>query len=140
MSSGTRASHKALVDDIVVADTKRIRRYTGPFWVFSNAEDVPAAEGSGRDYMLARLTERRSAERLSEEIHAPLAAMARAATKSVGATPQLLLSASYLVARDDEQGFRSALGELERDHPDLTLASTGPWPPYSFATAEVEPE
>jgi hypothetical protein len=108
--------------------------------VFSNAEGVPAAEGSGRDYMLARLEERRSTERLSEEIHAPLAAMARAATKSVGATPQLLLSASYLVARDDEEGFRSALGELERDHPDLTLASTGPWPPYSFATAEVEPE
>jgi Gas vesicle synthesis protein GvpL/GvpF len=108
--------------------------------VFSNPADAGAPGGSGRDYMLARLEERRRAERLADEFHAPLAALARAETRSVGATPQLLLGASYLVPRDAVQRFHSALRELESAHPELTVVCTGPWPPYSFATAEVEPE
>jgi hypothetical protein len=105
---------------------------------FTNSGETPSAEGSGRDYMLGRLEERRRAERLADELHGPLAEVARAATRSVGATPHLLLSASYLVPRDAVDDFHSALRELESTHPELTVACTGPWPPYSFATAEVE--
>lgn len=101
-------------------------------------KDVAAGE-NGREYMLGRLNERRRAERLADELHAPLAALARAETRSVGATPQLLLSASYLVPREAVDGFRSAVHELGETHPDLTLACTGPWPPYTFATAEIGP-
>jgi hypothetical protein len=90
--------------------------------------------------MLARLDERRRAEHVADELHRPLAALARAEVRSVASTPQLLLSASYLVPRDAVDAFRSAVRDLERSHPDLTLACTGPWPPYSFATAEIEAE
>jgi Gas vesicle synthesis protein GvpL/GvpF len=94
--------------------------------------------GSGRAYMLDRLERRRRAESLADEVHAPLAALARAETRTVGATPQLLLSAAYLVPREDLERFQSVLQELEGAHPELSMACTGPWPPYSFATAEIE--
>jgi hypothetical protein len=94
--------------------------------------------GSGREYMLDRLDRRRRAERLADEVHAPLAALAKAQTRTVAATPQLLLSAAYLVPREDLERFQAALRELESAHPELSLACTGPWPPYSFATAEIE--
>jgi hypothetical protein len=96
--------------------------------------------GSGSDYMRARLEERRQAERVADEVHTPLAELARAATRSVGATPELLLSAAYLVPRGAVEYFRARLAELGDDHPDLTLACTGPWPPYSFATTEAAPQ
>jgi hypothetical protein len=105
--------------------------------VFSEQTDGDSP-GSGREYMLDRLDRRRRAERLADEIHAPLAALARAETRTVAATPQLLLSAAYLVPCEALEGFQSALGELESAHPELSLACTGPWPPYSFATAEIE--
>jgi len=98
-----------------------------------------SGSGSGSDYMRARLEERRQAERVADEVHAPLAELARAASRSVGATPELLLSAAYLVPRNAVEDFRARLAELGDDHPDLTLACTGPWPPYSFATTEAAP-
>lgn len=108
--------------------------------VLSGPADPEVKGGSGREYMLGRLHERRRAEQLADELHQPLAALARAETRSVASTPQLLLSASYLVPREAVDGFRTAVRELERAHPELTLACTGPWPPYSFATVEIEPE
>jgi hypothetical protein len=92
--------------------------------------------GNGGEYMRARLDEHRQTERLAEELHAPLASLARAATKSVGGSPQLLLSGTYLVPRDALDRFEARVAELGASHPELTLACTGPWPPYSFAGGE----
>lgn len=105
--------------------------------VLGEPASTEADSASGREYMLGRLDERRRAERLADELHAPLAELAREATPSVGATPRLLLSASYLVEREALDRFRAGLARLERAHPGLTLACTGPWPPYSFATTEI---
>jgi Gas vesicle synthesis protein GvpL/GvpF len=88
----------------------------------------PAAE-SGRAYMEARLAHAEEARKL----HEPLAALARAATRTVGATPRLLLSGAYLVEPGALEGFRRRVSELEAAHPELTFVTTGPWPPYSFA-------
>ena len=92
----------------------------------------PTAE-SGRAYMEARLARSEETERLAHELHEPLAALARAATRTVGATPRLLLSGAYLVEPGKLDAFRLRVGELEAEHPELTFVSTGPWPPYSFA-------
>jgi hypothetical protein len=97
------------------------------------AEPAPPAAESGRAYMEARLARAEEAERLARELHEPLAALARAATRTVGATPRLLLSGAYLVEPGELDAFRSRVGELEAEHPELTFVSTGPWPPYSFA-------
>lgn len=102
----------------------------------STSTVVPVG-GSGRDYMLGRLDERRRAERLADELHGPLAALARADSRSVAATPELLLSAAYLVPHETVERFRALVDELGRANADLTIACTGPWPPYSFVTANV---
>ena len=107
--------------------------------VLRRTDESASADGDGREYMRARLEARRDAERLAEELHAPLAAHARADTRSVAATPELVLSAAYLVPRDALDAFRTTIEELGRAHPELTLACTGPWPAYSFATAEATP-
>jgi hypothetical protein len=99
-------------------------------------EHAAGVPSSGGEYLRARLDERLRGERLADALHAPLDTMARASTCSVLATPRLLLSASYLVPHDALDAFRDAVAELQRAHPDLSLACTGPWPPYSFATAE----
>jgi hypothetical protein len=89
---------------------------------------APAAE-SGRAYMEALQARAEEARRL----HEPLAALARAATRTVGATPRLLLSGAYLVEPGELEAFRRRVVELEAAHPELTFVTTGPWPPYSFA-------
>jgi hypothetical protein len=95
-------------------------------------------EASGRDYMVRRLQDLSRADALAAEIHAPLAEHARAAnrTRSVGATA--LLRAAYLVPRDDVDNFKARVERAQRRHPELSLACTGPWPPYSFAALEPE--
>jgi gas vesicle protein GvpL/GvpF len=94
------------------------------------------AAPSGAAYMRARLEQRQEAERLADELHAPLAALAREATRTVGATERLLLSAAYLVPEDAVAEFRGVVERLQAARPDLGLVCTGPWPAYSFATAE----
>ena len=41
----------------------------------------------------------------------------------------------YLVPEDAVPEFRGVVERLQAAHPDLGLVCTGPWPPYSFATA-----
>src|SRR5205823_521281 len=62
-------------------------------------------------------------------------AVAGASTHSRAAAPRLLLSGAYLIPAADVERFRTRLAELEQTHPELTFVCTGPWPPYSFATA-----
>jgi hypothetical protein len=93
---------------------------------------------SGREYLTARLAEVQAAERAAEQIHTPLAAAAGANTLNVLATPELLLSAAYLIPRADVDAFRARVRELDHEHPELTLVCTGPWPPYSFATVDTD--
>ena len=86
-----------------------------------------AAPGSGRDYLLARLEEsRRAAAR-----HEPLAELAADATRQPSRGGELLRGA-YLVDRAGVAGFRDAVGDLQDEHPELTILCTGPWPAYSF--------
>ena len=75
-------------------------------------------------------------EGLAHDVHQPLADLCRDSTVVVGATPRLLLTAAYLIERGQVDVFRAALETLEKDHPDLGVVCTGPWPPYSFALAE----
>jgi hypothetical protein len=102
--------------------------------------DAPsaAAAGSGTDYMRSRLGAVREAEDTAREVHDALAASARAATHQVLATPQLVLTAAYLLPKQDVDGFRERVEAIDRRHPELSFVCTGPWPPYSFATVDTE--
>jgi Gas vesicle synthesis protein GvpL/GvpF len=93
--------------------------------------------GSGAEYMRRRLAKVQEAEALADELHAPLDRLARASTRSVLPTPRLLLSAAYLVPTGSLEEFRALVDAASRARRELSVACTGPWPPYSFVTAEV---
>jgi Gas vesicle synthesis protein GvpL/GvpF len=90
------------------------------------------AESSGRDYMRTRLAETIERDRLSADIHRPLARLARASARFGGASGDLL-HAAYLVPEEKTNEFRRQVGLIEAGHPELTMVCTGPWPPYTFA-------
>ena len=106
--------------------------------VLADDEEPPREAASGAAYMRARLARTVERQRLAAELHGPLAARSRASTHVVDATPRLLLSAAYLVERGRIDDFRTAVTDLIGAHPTLTVACTGPWPPYSFGPASSE--
>jgi hypothetical protein len=111
-------------------------RVLAPEEAVASAASSPAPAGSGRDYMRIRLAAVHHAEALADELHVPLAELARASTRSVAA-PRMLLTAAYLIPRASLPAFRARVEELQRSRPGMSLACTGPWPPYSFAAAEA---
>ena len=103
-------------------------------------EPEPATDGTGpgRASLLGRLAAREAASSLAESIHAGLAARAAEARCDVSATPRLLLSAAYLVERDEVDAFLAAVDEATRRHPEVELLCTGPWPAHTFAQSAGE--
>jgi hypothetical protein len=67
-----------------------------------------------------------------------LAAVARESTSNVLARRDVLLTAAYLVPRGDLERFHAAVKDVERQLSGVTVVSTGPWPPYSFALLEAD--
>ena len=101
--------------------------------------------GSGRDYMLAQLEEQREFEKRSEgaktfaeDIHASLARLSAESIRRTLMTPRLLLTAAYLVKREQVEAFRQEVEMLSLANPGVRLLCTGPWPPYNFAMVKNE--
>ena len=88
----------------------------------------PRRASTGRDYLEARRDQLAEVDGL----HDSLAARAEASTRG-SSGGRLVLSGAYLVDPERIPTFREALEQLESEHPELTFALTGPWPPYSFA-------
>jgi hypothetical protein len=80
---------------------------------------------SGGEYLRARVAD----ERLARALHEPLAALARDSAILDG--PEAL-RAAYLVDRGGVDVFVEAFRRLQREHSELSVVCTGPWPPYSF--------
>ncbi|MGI8496575.1 MAG: GvpL/GvpF family gas vesicle protein [Gemmatimonadaceae bacterium] len=111
-------------------------------------ESAAQSASPGQRYLLERKADAaRSAElrevsaRVAGETHAALSQVALlAATEPVAtidgglAASVAVLNAFFLVARDDEQSFRSAVTDLASTHEPLGFRFdfTGPWPPYHF--------
>ena len=99
------------------------------------AEEAPRPDGSGRAYLEAKLARRRAAAQLGESLHTELSPLARAATYTLALEPRPTFAGAYLVERDQAVSFRSRCDEAAAAHPEVELACTGPWPPFSFAQA-----
>jgi len=137
------------------AGLKRVRGYVelGLRVLWDNDSDLPLtpdqqllpSPGSGRAYMLARLEEecklqvrRERANALAEDIHTPLARLAAETTRQTLITPRLLLTAAYLVKREQVAAFRQEVEMLNSTYPRVRLLCTGPWPPFSFVAVTDE--
>jgi Gas vesicle synthesis protein GvpL/GvpF len=104
-------------------------------WPERAAADAPAE--SGRGYLARKLEEEQAATEAAEALHEPLARLAVDSTIRVGHSPYLTLIASYLVERQEVTRFRDEAERLGRTLDGITLACTGPWPPYNFTAAQA---
>jgi hypothetical protein len=95
---------------------------------------APVAESavSGRAYLEAKLARRRAAARLGESLHAELVAAARASTFRLHADPRPEFAGAYLVDREQVEDFRRRVEAARDARPEVELACSGPWPPFSF--------
>ena len=86
--------------------------------------------GSGAEYMRARLTDDQRRRELLEELGRPLDRLSQAVAR--GTSTGSVFESAYLVRAEHVAAFREAVEQLEASHPELAIACTGPWPPYSF--------
>ncbi|CAL9394609.1 GvpL/GvpF family gas vesicle protein [Streptomyces albus] len=109
-----------------------------------------AAPASGREFLRRRrqqVTARENAltgaEELGRTLHAALSAEAEDTRVHPAQNPQLsqmpgqnLLNAAYLVPRERSDAFVSRVEQLGGHDPAVRVELTGPWAPYSFASAD----
>jgi hypothetical protein len=88
---------------------------------------------SGREYLERQLEQATKRWALADQIDEPLARLARTSTRQDHAPAGILLTAAYLVPERAAGAFRREVERLQSGHPDLSIACSGPWPPYSFA-------
>jgi hypothetical protein len=100
----------------------------------------------GTAYLMRRRAEREAGSRqhahgtaLTDRLHAELSGIALAEHRLAlqdaslsGRREEMLLNATYLVRREDEDAFRSTAG-ADGDE-GIDVVCTGPWPPFSFST------
>jgi Gas vesicle synthesis protein GvpL/GvpF len=93
----------------------------------STEEEAPLPEpASGTEYLRVRTAR----SHVADGVHEALSSLARESRTRPSADA---LRAAYLVDRDAVEGFVARVRELQREHPELAILCTGPWPPYSFA-------
>lgn len=96
-------------------------------------DDAPAAGGPGTAYLMSLSGSRRRARDLAERVDRCVAELSRASVKHLLKVPSLPVTAAYLVDRAYVPEFRNRIAGLGAELPEVELACTGPWPPYSFA-------
>ena len=113
-------------------------------WSSTNGGEHASGNGSGRAYLMARLQQERQvqawsdrAETLAAELHNTLAPLSAQNTSQVLITPRLLLTAAYLVDREQIATFRREVKALIVAYPALHFLCTGPWPAYNFVTVDA---
>jgi len=94
------------------------------------------AAATGADYMRHRLDAVKLADGIADELDAAVKHLSRDATRGVTGTRELVLTAAYLVPKDETTVFRTAVDDVAGKHPELTYVCLGPWPAYSFALVE----
>jgi hypothetical protein len=99
-------------------------------------EEPPVPTASGAAYLGARLEARQRSEAVVAELDDALAPLAAERRLKPRPGSRMLLSAAYLVERDAVHAFAERVAALDAEHPELTLLSTGPWPPYGFTGDE----
>ena len=100
--------------------------------------------GPGTAYLQAKVTKQRSSRNrrrvelgIVQELCAALVSQATASRLEAEPADRQGISASFLVPRDRLASFQAIVGRIADAHPELALLCTGPWPPYSFVTANA---
>ena len=89
--------------------------------------------GPGAAYMLDRLDRKQRVEEAGARIHASLEPLARDHTPIASSHERMALRTAYLVDRELVDDFAETAERVGDELDGVTVACTGPWPPYSFA-------
>jgi Gas vesicle synthesis protein GvpL/GvpF len=104
------------------------------------------AASSGSDYLRRRRAEMQAdnevgaeAARIAREIYDQLSHYAERAVvlEPRQPAPETLATLAFLVPFVDQDAFLRFAKELDNSHDGTSLDVTGPWPPYSFISADV---
>lgn len=112
----------------------------------------PDRPASGAEYLrrkkaqnLQRLEVDARATEVAHLVHEQLKGGSRASRQLPAQDPRLsghqgamVLNAAYLVPDDAAADFAALVASLAEQHPEVSIDSRGPWPPYSFATLEEQ--
>jgi hypothetical protein len=109
--------------DALLAALERVR---GRVEVAVRVIEPEPAPVDGRTYLARR--------RKAAALHDRLAQRAIAAGRRPEHGGQELLRGAYLVERPAVAAFTAFVQALQREHPEVSLVCTGPWPAYSFVT------
>ena len=105
-----------------------------------------SSASSGGDYLRRRRAEMQAdgevgteAARIARELYEQLARHAERAVvlQPRQPSPETLVTTAYLVPFGDQEAFLRAAKELDNTYDGISLDVTGPWPPYSFISADV---
>lgn len=109
----------------------------------SDDEPVMAAGGDGRTYMNQRLSEyqrelrhKHVAESIKAAAEEALCPLAEDSQLQALAHDDVPLRGSFLVPAQQSAEFEAAFERLYDDYKPLRMLLTGPWPPYSFVSAD----
>ena len=95
----------------------------------SSADRSKAVDG--RRYLLGKVARHREAVEVSRRLDGAVAPLVEAVSARVQPSPGVALKAAYLVRRVDAIEVRHRL-----ERADVGAVCSGPWPPYSFTSAE----
>ncbi|MBV8431149.1 MAG: GvpL/GvpF family gas vesicle protein, partial [Solirubrobacterales bacterium] len=98
--------------------------------------DTPGSR-DGAAYVRARLAREQNSRAAVDRTLEPLAEHALLTHRRIGSAESSNLTASYLVPAADVGRFADRVRDLAREHAELSLSCTGPWPPYSFVGEET---
>lgn len=74
-------------------------------------------------------------------LYEPLRGLAAGALLNEPTTERMIINATFLVDKANEEAFDRAVNELHNRHVDsLDFKYTGPWPPYSFVNIKIPNE
>jgi hypothetical protein len=108
----------------------------------SSALDTePIPQRTGASYLRARLAEHQHASQqraraaiIAADLDSALLPHALESRRALCPAPRLALRNAYLTDPAQVPAFQAAFDAVRREHQDVRLLLSGPWPPYSFVT------
>lgn len=99
----------------------------------------PLSKESGAAYLRSKLAIEQATRPRAEQgnafctaVQTPLYPLSTAHTEQIDPARTNLLTAAYLVKKENVAQFQETIRQLNQAHPQLEIICTGPWPPYNF--------
>jgi hypothetical protein len=108
-------------------------------------EKLAVGTGAGAAFLQAKRRELRGNDELATEANdigvwltSEVRSFVRQQSLNIQPKQKLVVAGAFLIDRAFESDFRTAIGQLEEERPELHFLTSGPWAPYTFANIDLE--